>query len=189
MSKYTVDVDTVNDGRNLILLRSDLHSIFDARNFAVVPKLPHAEEKPAFVVHVLLGNTRSEIVQLYHDVALQPLTEIAIEFLFARFAWTIIRSANNFLGSGMPRALRVRDGGVYKTQIFSAPKCMELGKPSPSGSMSPKKRKAATETSPEELEEELEEEFEEGLDLDGLEDFDFDFGACRGRKRRRTSSS
>jgi hypothetical protein len=46
MSKYTVDVDTVNDGRNLILLRSDLHSIFDARNFAVVPKLPHAEEKP-----------------------------------------------------------------------------------------------------------------------------------------------
>ena len=32
MNKYAVDVETVNDGRNLILLRSDLHSIFDARN-------------------------------------------------------------------------------------------------------------------------------------------------------------
>lgn len=168
MNKYAVDVETVNDGRNLILLRSDLHSIFDARKFAVVPKLPHAEEKPAFVVHALVSNARSEIVQLYHDVTLQPLTEIAIEFLFARFAWTIIRSANNFLGGGVPRALRVRDGAVYKTQIFSATKCMELGKPSPSGSTTPKKRKAATETSPEELEEEFEEEFEEGLDLEGL---------------------
>jgi hypothetical protein len=100
------------------------------------------------VVH---GNARSEIVRLYHDVPLQPLTEIAIEFLFARFAWTIIRSASNFLGGGVPRALRVRDVAVYKTQIFSATKCMELGKPSPLGSATLKKRKAATETSSEEL--------------------------------------
>jgi hypothetical protein len=186
---------TVNDWRNLILLRSDLHFIFDARKFAVVPKLPHAAEKPAFVVHALVGDAGSEIVQLYHDVTLQPLTGIAIEYLLARFAWTIICFANNFLGGGSPRALRVREGAVYKTQIFSATKCIELGKPSPSGSTTPKKRKAATETSPEELEGEFEDEFEEGLDLeglderlDGLEDLDLDFGARRGRKRRRTSS-
>ena len=127
MAKYSRDAGTVNDGCNLILLRSDLHSIFEARQFAIVPKLSHAE-KPVFVVHVLLGDAQSEIVQLYHDVPLQPLTEIAIEFLFARFAWTIIRSAHNFLGGGLPRALRVRDGAMYKTQIFSALKCMELGK-------------------------------------------------------------
>jgi hypothetical protein len=80
----------------------------------------------------------------------------------------------------------VSDGSVYKTQIFSAPECRELGKPSPSGSGTPMRRKAATETSPEELEEEL----EERLDLEALDERleDLDFGACRARKRRRTSS-
>src|SRR5947209_9175912 len=72
MNTYIKDVDTVDDCRNLILLRSDLHSIFDARRFAVVPKLPDTDEKPAFVIHALTGNARSEIVQLYHDVPLQP---------------------------------------------------------------------------------------------------------------------
>jgi hypothetical protein len=118
MNTYIKDVDTVDDCRNLILLRSDLHSIFDARRFAVVPKLPDTDEKPAFVIHALTGNARSEIVQLYHNVPLQPLTEIAIEFLFARFAWTIIRYANSFLNGGVARALRVSDGSVYKTQVF-----------------------------------------------------------------------
>jgi hypothetical protein len=68
MNTYIKDVDTVDDCRNLILLRSDLHSIFDARRFAVVPKLLDTDEKPAFVIHALVGNARSEIVQLYHDV-------------------------------------------------------------------------------------------------------------------------
>jgi hypothetical protein len=198
MSTYALDMATVNDGRNLILLRSDLHNIFDARKFAVVPKFSDAENKLVFVVHALVGNARSEIVQLYHDVPLQPLTEIAIEFLFARFAWTIICSANNFLGGGVPRALRVRDGAVYKTEIFSATECMELGKPSPSGNASPRKRKKASGASPgleEELEEELEEQSDEGLDLEGLDErleelecLDLDFGAYRALKRRRTSS-
>ena len=204
------DVGTVDDSRNLILLRSDLHSIFDARNFArnfaIVLKPLHALEKPVFVVHALLGRARSEMVQLYHNVPLQPLMDIAVEFLFARFAWTIIRSANNFLGGGVPRALRVRNGEEYKTEIFSAPKCMELGKPIPSGSTSPKKRKAPTESGSADLEEELEEDSEEdseeGLDLEvldkrldlealdkrleALEDFDFGLGACQSRKRQRT---
>jgi len=188
MHKYTVEADTVDDIRNLLLLRLDLHSIFNARQFAIVPKLPDVQEKPVFVVHALAGNVRSEIVQLYHNVPLQPLTKIGIEFLFARYAWTIIRSANPFLCCGLPRALRVHDGEVYKTKIFSPSQCMELGKPSPSGS--------TTKT----VSEELEEEFEEGLDLglealeevdrrlEALEDEEFDFEACRGRKRRRTSS-
>jgi len=41
----------------------------------------------------------------------------------------------------------------------------------------------------------MEEDFEDGRDLEdvdetleGLDDFDFDFGACRSRKRRQTSS-
>jgi HNH endonuclease len=189
----TVATNTIDDKRNLILLRSDLHSIFDARNFAIVPKLPSVQEKPVFVVHVLASDVSSEIVQLYHNVPLQPLTGIRMEFLFARYAWTIIRSANSFLGVGLPRALRVLDGELYKTQVFSPSQCMELGKPTPSGSTSPKKRKAATNTD----QEELEEGFGEGLDLDALEEVDkrlealeeFDFEACRSRKRQRTSSS
>jgi len=163
MTIYTSEVGTVNNSRNMMLLRADLHSIFDARTFAIVPKTAQDQENPTFVVHVVLSDVSSEIVQLYHDVPLQPLTGLAIEFLFARFAWTVIPYANTFLGGGVPRALRVRDGTAYKTQTFSAPKCAELGKPSPSGSTTPKKRKGATETSAEE------EESERELDLEKVD--------------------
>jgi hypothetical protein len=87
------------------------------------------------------------------------------------------------------RVFQVRDGALREARIFSATKCMELGKSSTLGSTTPKKRKPVTETSPEEPEEELEEEFEKRLDLEGhderlegLEDSDLNFGACRAQR-------
>jgi len=173
-------------------LRADLHSIFEAKKFAIVPKRSADDsEKPVLVVHAFVGHPHSEIAQLYHNVAPQPLSEIAIEFLFARFGWTIFHLLTVFLNGRVPRILSVCFNEGYFCQTFTAVQCMEMGKTSPSRSVTPRKRKPATGTSPEELEDgledKIEDESEDGIE-DGLEDGDLDFEARRGRKRRRTSS-
>jgi len=53
----------------------------------IIPKRPSVgEERPVFVAHTFDNDVSSEVVQLYHNVTLQPLSGIAVEFLFARFA-------------------------------------------------------------------------------------------------------
>jgi HNH endonuclease len=42
MGNYGMRSESINDVGNLILLRSDIHSIFDARTFAIVPKRSNA---------------------------------------------------------------------------------------------------------------------------------------------------
>jgi hypothetical protein len=139
------------------------------------------------VVHAFVGHPHSETGQFYHNVALQPLSEIAIEFLFARFTWTVFRFLTVFLNGRVPRIPSVRvNEGYYSCQTFTAIQCMEMGKTSPSRSMTPRKRKAGTETSPEELEDGIEDEIEYGIEdgfEDGLEDGDLNFEARWGRKR------
>lgn len=174
MSRYAMHLraSPIDSGRNSILLRSDLHTLFDAKKFAFVPKRAGVNaERLSFAVHAFVNEVDSEIVQLYHNVVLQPLSELALEFLFARFAWTIFPLVSEFLARGRERVLRVRNKDEYSTETFSAAQCMGMVKQSRSRSASPKKRKPASEPDAEEI-------------LD--EDLGFEEG--RGRKRRRSSS-
>jgi len=76
--------NSADDARNVLLLRSDLHHLFDQGRFVFVPK------RGVWVVHVLFGLPNEELAALYHNVALQPLSEVAVEFLLSRFAWTVL---------------------------------------------------------------------------------------------------
>jgi hypothetical protein len=102
MFQYTnlsrVDIDGIDDSLNGILLRSDVHTLFDQRRFALVPK-PSCDvtDRLSLVAHVLIPGVSSQLIQLYHNVATQELTGVAMEFLFARFAWTIFPFIKGFL--------------------------------------------------------------------------------------------
>lgn len=71
----------INDPRNCIALRSDIHFAFDKRDFVIAPK------GDAWISHVFYSG---ETARLYHNVELQQLADVRPELLFARFAWTIL---------------------------------------------------------------------------------------------------
>ena len=173
MARYT-RASSITDPRNLFLLRSDLHSIFDSKKFAVVPKrsIPN-KDKPLLVVHSFVATADSEITQLYHNVSLQTLSGIAKEFLFARFSWTIFPLLCIFLNRGVPRALLVREEQGNTVKTFSGVQCRTMATPVRSRSISPKKRKHPDTPAAE----------------DECEDEDLDFEDFRGRQRRRVCST
>ncbi|GME33258.1 hypothetical protein GQ44DRAFT_620695 [Neofusicoccum parvum] len=80
MFRYTnpvrPDISDIDDPRNAFLLRSDVHTLFDQKRIALVPRsAPH----PVFAVHVFADGSSPEIVDLYHSVALQPLRAVSIQ--------------------------------------------------------------------------------------------------------------
>ncbi|CAN8096744.1 unnamed protein product [Discula destructiva] len=112
----------IDQPRNKIALRSDLHTLFDSRHLVIVPKpvfvqppvssaiqlaaTPSAaSQQSALTVHVL-STPAYELIPLYHNLALQcenpgsgPSQQYpgSREFLFARFAWSIFRLLQGFL--------------------------------------------------------------------------------------------
>ncbi|KAI0479703.1 hypothetical protein F4859DRAFT_477027 [Xylaria cf. heliscus] len=88
----------IEDQSNILFLRKDLHSLFNRRRFSIVPRnyqlTPTSTTSPAQpgspVVYFLLPDGHSD---LYQNHPLQPFSvrDVAPEFLFARFAWDIIR--------------------------------------------------------------------------------------------------
>ncbi|KAH6634763.1 hypothetical protein B0J18DRAFT_30163 [Chaetomium sp. MPI-SDFR-AT-0129] len=98
------DPHPINDERNLILLRRDLHHLFDTRRFTFVaksifaqPLLPPAAHAPTaqLALHVMLPSGSDQLPGLYHNRTLQdPVRDVAVEFLFARFAWTLFTDEN-----------------------------------------------------------------------------------------------
>lgn len=107
----------VNDVRNGLALRSDLNQpAFDAGKFAIVPKvrcdLPSFAPSSAtdfgqedkLVAHFL--EFTHELGVLYHNRELHPIPQVAREFLYARFAWSIFPLLASFL-SGGPKYLRL----------------------------------------------------------------------------------
>ncbi|KLU90792.1 hypothetical protein MAPG_10643 [Magnaporthiopsis poae ATCC 64411] len=88
----------IMDARNMLLLRADLHSLFNARRFALVAKsvsdpaaatLPEPSAAVCLVLHVMAHNYSNELVHLYHNRPPQPIRGLAPEFLFARYAWSL----------------------------------------------------------------------------------------------------
>jgi hypothetical protein len=155
--------EPVDDAQNAILLRSDVHTIFDQKRFGVVPK------SSLLVVHIMAPGSSLELTRLYHNVPLQPLVGVAIQYLLARFAWTVFAYTSGFIQQGMERLLCIHVGDEENIKNFSGEQCRQLFLQGPkSRSQSPRKRQRDTFAAPP----------EEG---DDEEQF-------RGRKRRRSFS-
>ena len=92
----------IDSPSNLVLLRSDVHKIFDKKSFVFIPKLDET-----ICIHVLseLRQQRS----LYHNTKLHPVT-IGAEYLFTRFAWAIFPQLSQFLQRRKRTLLALSDG-------------------------------------------------------------------------------
>jgi hypothetical protein len=102
-------------------MRSDIHSMFDASRFAIVPKPSAGSSTPsasasassssssyALAVHVL-DEGFDELTALYHNVAIQSSSAhmFSSEFLFARFELSLFPLIQNFIDSPAPGHLAV----------------------------------------------------------------------------------
>lgn len=169
--------NATNDTNNALLLRSDLHQAFDNRQLVIVPKWR------AWAIHVLSGLPGEELAVVYHNVPPQALSGLAVEYLFARFAWTVL-GQTTFVRAGVARRLvLVDEDGRSHTSNVSGKDCRDGFLPaltrgksrSQSRSHSPKKRTR---------DDLVEDEWSDPSDsTDGsMDDFDWD---TRGRPRKR----
>ncbi|KAM3426104.1 hypothetical protein NHJ13734_009660 [Beauveria thailandica] len=147
MTMYAVRTEAspsnaTNDTSNALLLRSDLHQAFDNRQLVLVPKWG------AWAIHVLSGLPGEELAAVYHNVPPQALSGLAVEYLFARFAWTVL-GQTTFVRAGVARRLVLvgEDGRSHASDV-SGKECRDGFLPalargksrSQSRSHSPKKR-------------------------------------------------
>ncbi|KAK8142116.1 hypothetical protein G3M48_009320 [Beauveria asiatica] len=133
-----VITNKTNNPRNAILMGSQLHSVYDQRQFVVVPKWG------AWLIHVLSGRHDEELASVYHNVPPKLLLGLAVEYIFARFAWTVL-AQTSFLEAGVPRLVVVRGkDGLPTAREVSGQDCRTMFTPSlprsKSRSQSPKKR-------------------------------------------------
>ncbi|KAK1570206.1 uncharacterized protein LY79DRAFT_594448 [Colletotrichum navitas] len=152
MSRYGADLRDVNDSRNLIRLRADIHRCFDTRLFSIVSKPKFASSisdtlstttDPAYVLHVF-GTNIGEFSSLYHNMCFQYLENTSHEFLFARLAWTILILIKPFVLAGLRRSvIRCRngeDGFDWRAEELSGADLSSFYGGGGSRSASPKKR-------------------------------------------------
>jgi len=146
--------EPVDDAQNAMLLRSDVHTIFDQKRFAVVPK------RSVLVVHIAASGSSPQLRRLYHNVSLQPLVGVAIQHILARFAWTIFAQSIDFMQQGLKRRLCICIDGETSVKDFSGEQCRQLLSSGPkSRSQSSRKRQRDASVVPPEGEEDIEEQF------------------------------
>jgi hypothetical protein len=160
--------DPIDGPANLLTLRADLHRVFDERHFCFVPKVGEksgaggreadidrdgatAERKPPqLVLHVFNSTPSGQLPNLWHNRAVHPIpATVAVECLFARFAWTVLspRVFDIFLPSTpVPRRLLLwsREKGEWEIEEASPEMCRKMWKNA--RSRSPKKRSAPRST-------------------------------------------
>ncbi|POS68784.1 hypothetical protein DHEL01_v212821 [Diaporthe helianthi] len=100
MGQYGRDRKDTEDSANLTVLRADIHTWLDSRGWTIVPK------ENRYIAHVLDPARAPEFFSWFHNVELglsggSPATE----YLFARFAWTVIQLVKPFVMSPSPRAV------------------------------------------------------------------------------------
>ncbi|KAL6901402.1 hypothetical protein GGI43DRAFT_383022 [Trichoderma evansii] len=79
----------------------DFHKCFDDRWFVIIPKQTSSGTR--YVTHVLLSEA-AEIWPDYHNIEIRCLSpDQGRNFLFARFAWTIIQRVRPFITAGFKR--------------------------------------------------------------------------------------
>lgn len=143
MFLYTANPGRGQDTRcadNTILLRRDLHKMWDDHRFAVVPKAGK------WVVHALWNFASAEIQERYHNLELQPLAGVSPYFFLCRFAMAVF-SKSPFLGQRVPRKLVIVDNeGSAGSQVRNMAadeyqrRFFKTGNRTDSGSRSPTKR-------------------------------------------------
>ena len=112
----------LDDAGNGIAFREDIHTSFDQKNFAIVPK----DEK--WVVHFF--RLTNDYGPKHHNQPIELLGEVSPAFILARLAWTILPLLEQFLQRGLSRVLRYRvrvDGNdSTETKRLSAEQIAEL---------------------------------------------------------------
>lgn len=151
----------IDDVRNGLLLRQDLHSTFDRAVFCLAVKegvvVPHFLE-PTY-----------ELGALYHNTTFRlPAADPCVEFVWARFAWSIIPLAASFDANPARRASAL----VTVTVANPAPTAAKRRSKRPAAPKAEKRARA-----PEFPQEELPEEVEE--DRHTKEEFFPDMGALQ----------
>lgn len=166
-----------NSSLNTLRLRVDVHQIFDRKpRFAIVPKDNN------LIAHIFHATEETaEAVQLYHNVPLQFLEGVKMEFLLARMAWTLFPYLEIFLSAGRHRIVsRIGDDGVRVEEEVDGDKCYQIYMQTRSRSVSPRKRRI------DHANQEAPENGEAQYDDEAASDDD-DEWRQRGRKRKRPS--
>lgn len=78
------------------------HRYFDSGFFAIVPKVSPPGTMPRYVTHIL-SREASDIWSNRHTAIVQHMGKRCSEYLFARFAWTILLGIKNFVTSNHHR--------------------------------------------------------------------------------------
>ncbi|KAL2397547.1 hypothetical protein ABEF93_000786 [Exophiala dermatitidis] len=132
--------DKLKDSDNSIRLRSDVHSVFDAKRFAIVPI------DGRLVVYCMNTKLGSQVERLYHGVELHRIRDSGYlgHFLLARFAYTVFERLRAWLESNTSRKLRLRVDNATRVEICSPERCWRFAQytayQGKSRSVSPKKR-------------------------------------------------
>jgi len=141
---------TIDGPANLLTLRADLNSVFDEGHFCLVPKVGETDKSrgeadgretadigrdgataaernpPRLVLHVFNSTPSKQLPNLWHNRAVHPIpATVAVECLFARFAWTVLspRVFDMFLPSTpVPRRLLLwnHEKGEWETEKASS---------------------------------------------------------------------
>ncbi|THW63266.1 hypothetical protein D6D19_09669 [Aureobasidium pullulans] len=139
------EIEPIDVPRNALLFRSDIHTVFDQRRFAITlkPLLPASDSAAThgLAVHLFSLGLSEQFAKLYHGVALQPLHGVAPEYLFARFAWTVFAYSVQFLQQDIKRALYIARDGETSEQEVNRDQCMQLYLTHKCRSLRPFKRK------------------------------------------------
>lgn len=178
MFAYAANPDLSTDTRcadNAILLRRDLHKVWDDHRFTIVPKAGK------WVIHVLWKSPSDELEKEYHNLELQPLYGVARHFLFCRFALAIL-SKSIFLNQSVTRRLITLDSDAApQVRSMSTNEYQSLFSPMgrANRSQSPKKRQRSVQGNGEAG---LDEEESDGTGSVSEEEGE------RGRRRKRSRS-
>ncbi|KAJ4248107.1 hypothetical protein NW762_012877 [Fusarium torreyae] len=180
MYTHVKNLDESFDARcpdNTIMLRCDLHKIWDDNRFAILPKAG------SWYTHVLLSSKTTELKDEYHNLELQPLRGVSRYFFFCRFALAIIAKSSFFRQRERRKLIILDQSGSSRVRDMSVDeykKLINLTARGTSRSISPTKRQRRDQT------DENAEEDEFSYVHDTSED-DLEADPPRGRSRKRAN--
>ena len=143
--RSSMTTQQINSPANIVCMRKDLHALFDRGVFTFVPKEGH------LALHIFLSTPSQQLESTYHNRVLCPLTLTSREYLFARFAWTILSYGlmGEFLEEGLPdhRVILRWDPQrmMHAAEVIDQEKCRTVlyAKRAKSSSRSPSEKRPA----------------------------------------------
>jgi len=103
-------------------LRTDLHQFFDAKHFAIVPRTSttlgaETGEVTGLFVCMLTRDCGIEMAKNYHDVKLQPLPGVPLEFVWCRFMWAVEGIVQKSINLNLKRRLLKWNVATSSTEV------------------------------------------------------------------------